>query len=155
MFSLIVTIIAIAIFGTLLSAGISYIDADNVMAKKNAMNAQSAIVNVGMGLTSFRNLMGVEATSPNQLIPAFAHADELPSYISLIDIGNDTYQSQPNSRYSCYLANISNETQALSISRLNNQFKPDTMIFVSDCSQSSEDITLDSTPDSIRFKYYY
>lgn len=155
MFSLILTIISIAIFSVLLSAGASYIDSDSVMAKRDTMNTKSTIINIGMGLTSFRNLMGVEATDVNQLTPAFAHTDELPDYISLIDVGNDTYRSKPNSRYACFSAAITNTVQFQSISRLNNEFFADNLIFASDCSQTTEDVVFSPSKTTIIFKYYY
>lgn len=155
MFSLIITIISIAIFGVLLSAGISYIDTDGVLAKKDALNIQSSIVGVGMGMTSYRNLIGNEATDKTQLIPAFVKLDALPSYVRLLTVGTEPYQGSPNNRYACFEANMDSLQERKSIGKLNNDVPENTLIFVSDCTQSSEDVSLTDATNTISFKFYY
>lgn len=153
MFSLIITIISVAVLAVLLSAGIGYIDTDGVVAKKNVMNIRSSIVNTGMSMTSYRNLMGIEAVNPAQLVPAFLDVKSLPSFLMLSSVGNEPFQGFPSNRFVCFDATISEDIHFLSIQALKDEFSD--IIFISDCAQVSENVTLQDNTSTLSVKYYY
>tara|TARA_B100000749_G_C18445468_1_gene474104 strand:- start:1517 stop:1987 length:471 start_codon:yes stop_codon:yes gene_type:complete len=155
MYSLIVTVISIALFSVAISAGINYIDSDRVIAKNKAMTLQRNIVSIGLGMTTFKNLTKKEASSPEQIVPSFSSLSFGNDNITLSGIGASSYVGQSNVRYSCFFINNANDSDRLMYQKINNEYQSEQVILVTNCNDSSDTLAINETINSFRIKFYY
>lgn len=155
MYSLIVTVISIALFSVAISAGINYIDADKVIAKNKMMTLQRNIISVGLGMTSYKNIVKFEADTPAQIVPSFTSVNFSNENISLEDIGTVSYSGLNRVRFSCFIINNANDSDRLMYSKINSEYPSEQVLLVTNCSNNSDSLVMSESLSTFRIKFYY
>ncbi|MCF2901850.1 hypothetical protein L1267_15850 [Pseudoalteromonas sp. OFAV1] len=153
MFSLIVTVISIALIVVVFSAGNTFINEDGFLAKKESSKIETAISNIGLGIISYKNLIKFEPNSPDQIIPAFSNIDNLSESYSVSAIGTETYNGSTK-RYVCLKVNEPKPVDVKAFQQLNDRYKQEKILSVLSCSDSTDTIS-PSTSTSYNIKFYY
>jgi hypothetical protein len=155
MFSLIITLISIAVLAYAMSAGINYIDIDGVSSKKHAVQIEGAFFNVGLGMVTYKNLTKTFPTDVSQIIPSFARVSNLPKNVSFEAIGVDTLNSTPNIKFSCVNVSFANDVDYMSAVFLQKRHSDGQILLVNSCSDLVNSTNFDNSPESFNIKFYY
>lgn len=155
MYSLIVTVISIALFSVAISAGINYIDADSAIAKNKSMTLKSNIASIGIGMVTYRNMVRSDASSPEQIVPSFSSVNFINENISLLDIGVVSYSGIPRVKYSCFMITDANKSDRIMYDKINSEYPENQVLLVKNCSNNSDSLTMSESLSNFRIKFYY
>lgn len=146
MFSVVVTVIAIALFAAVMFAGSNYVDFDKIEQNKQATLVRSGFTQLGAGFTAYQNIFH---KSPS------AMADIIPEYtFTPVDVVTGTswsYDTTTN-KWFCLSGSISEVTYA-AMKTFQNESSIDAVFINSACGASANMANPGSYPATVAMTY--
>lgn len=155
MYSLLITIISIALFGVLLSVGINYVDVDSIIGKRVGIQLESKVISLGMGATSYKNLFNKGPTTITQLSPAFVNLDTMPDGYDFFQLGYENYNGSQSVFYSCIEIDTASENYSYAYKYINSNYSPEQVLAVTDCNDQVDSVSDISNSNTLFVKFYY
>jgi hypothetical protein len=153
MFSLVITIISIAVFSLFMAAGSNYIDGDKIQSSEIKATLHGAVSQYASGVIQFNLLFRKNPTNVSDFSPSLIDYPKMPDGFSVISVDSYIVPSVGRRLGICYLANNIQYPSYLALSSLKEQYSEGQLKIVSDCSDLTEIAAPLSYPSSFNFIY--
>jgi hypothetical protein len=149
MSNLIIAIIAIALFVSVVTSGINYVNQDKMQINQQASNMRNNITQIESAVVAYNTTFGEYPDQLGDMIPQYTNVPSFPSGIVLDSFVNNTTTKQ---RYFCFKVQKTNYNYK-SFVKVKSERSESSMIISNTCGQTS-DLAFDSLQSTFSVSFY-